>query len=336
MGGIVSLWQKNEYKELMKNFSWQEFKDASVSGPQSQEVLDQLLKILDGKEATLDKIRNYKQAADDIRNAMRTPSSLLELKAFEKVKANAAIMYEFYLTSRELKEVVPRAIQAIGRIFKAGAAPAGEHPLVVEARIFEKLAEILDYVLCFDELKMQRPGVQNDFSYYRRALSKKEIIECMDERDIDSEAASQISLFIAQHTPFMTAVEQEVTAVYNESDNENGNVNDVLAAFTNACWALLKYRKIPETEPEKQKLFLRAMVGGVVLYDHVEPEGSFIARSLIQMREVCDILHSDWKNEYYHKACDSAEITKMKNVILFTTTHISDLSTQKFVLVKLA
>eukprot|EP01084_Bolivina_argentea_P210091 357723_1 len=89
MGGIVSLWQKNEYKELMKNFSWQEFKDASVSGPQSQEVLDQLLKILDGKEATLDKIRNYKEAADDIRNAMRTPSSLLELKAFEKVKANA-------------------------------------------------------------------------------------------------------------------------------------------------------------------------------------------------------------------------------------------------------
>jgi hypothetical protein len=36
----------------------------------------------------------------------------------------------------------------------------------------KQFAEILHFVLKFDDLKMNNPAIQNDFSYYRRTLSK--------------------------------------------------------------------------------------------------------------------------------------------------------------------
>jgi len=37
------------------------------------------------------------------------------------------------------------------------------------------LADLFDFVLRFDELKMATPVIQNDFSYYRRNARKKKI-----------------------------------------------------------------------------------------------------------------------------------------------------------------
>jgi hypothetical protein len=36
----------------------------------------------------------------------------------------------------------------------------------------KQLAEILQFVLRFDNLKMGNPAIQNDFSFYRRTLSR--------------------------------------------------------------------------------------------------------------------------------------------------------------------
>ncbi len=45
----------------------------------------------------------------------------------------------------------------------------------LEARqaLAKQLAHILDFVLRFDELKMKAPAMQNDFSFYRRTMSRK-------------------------------------------------------------------------------------------------------------------------------------------------------------------
>ncbi len=45
----------------------------------------------------------------------------------------------------------------------------------LEARqaLAKQFAHILDFVLRFDELKMKTPAMQNDFSYYRRTMSRK-------------------------------------------------------------------------------------------------------------------------------------------------------------------
>jgi hypothetical protein len=36
----------------------------------------------------------------------------------------------------------------------------------------KQFAEVLQFTLKFDELKMSNPAIQNDFSYYRRTLNR--------------------------------------------------------------------------------------------------------------------------------------------------------------------
>lgn len=56
-----------------------------------------------------------------------------------------------------------------------GAGLCSESPLETLEKnqaLAKQCAEILSFVLKFDELKMNNPAIQNDFSYYRRTLSR--------------------------------------------------------------------------------------------------------------------------------------------------------------------
>jgi hypothetical protein len=64
----------------------------------------------------------------------------------------------------------------------------------------KQLADILDFVLRFDDAKMINPAIQNDFSYYRRSLSKQ---KNKVEVKIKDELANRMSLFFAYPTPML-------------------------------------------------------------------------------------------------------------------------------------
>ncbi len=67
----------------------------------------------------------------------------------------------------------------------------------------KQLADIFDFALRFDALRMLRPFLPNDFSYYRRLLpkfSKHERVKVKDDE------ASGMALFTPQHIPMMTAL----------------------------------------------------------------------------------------------------------------------------------
>jgi hypothetical protein len=53
--------------------------------------------------------------------------------------------------------------------------------LLLPAYFFQALAkqfaELLQFVLAFDEQKLKNPSIQNDFSYYRRTLSRLKMNE---------------------------------------------------------------------------------------------------------------------------------------------------------------
>ena len=53
------------------------------------------------------------------------------------------------------------------------------HSETIQTALAKQLGEILDFALKFDELKMTKPALQNDFSYYRRLMPKRHIEELM-------------------------------------------------------------------------------------------------------------------------------------------------------------
>ena len=83
-----------------------------------------------------------------------------------------------------------------------------KQPLLLQQAIAKRLAEVFDFVLKFDELKMLRPGLQNDFSFYRRSLGKHAQDPNLLVKDDD---ASFISLFLAAHIPMMTALSKSAS-----------------------------------------------------------------------------------------------------------------------------
>lgn len=70
----------------------------------------------------------------------------------------------------------------------------------------KQLAEILEFVLKFDEHKMKTPAIQNDFSYYRRTLTRASLARQENaEKDlvVGNELANRMSLFYAHATPML-------------------------------------------------------------------------------------------------------------------------------------
>jgi hypothetical protein len=61
------------------------------------------------------------------------------------------------------------------------------------------MAQVLSFVLKFDDLKMNNPSVQNDFSYYRRTLSRMKMKDpgSDDRAVVNNEQANRMSLFYA-------------------------------------------------------------------------------------------------------------------------------------------
>eukprot|EP00731_Ephydatia_muelleri_P035925 Em0179g15a len=62
-------------------------------------------------------------------------------------------------------------------LLKAIASPSSQkhQDAAWHAAITKQFAEVLDFTLSFDDLKMTNPAIQNDFSYYRRTLNRRKM-----------------------------------------------------------------------------------------------------------------------------------------------------------------
>ena len=69
-----------------------------------------------------------------------------------------------------------------------------------------QLAQIVDFSLNFDMLKMSNPNIQNDFSYYRRTVSRMKMGNTRGDIVVNDELANRMSLFFAHSSPVSKAL----------------------------------------------------------------------------------------------------------------------------------
>ena len=99
------------------------------------------------------------------------------------------------------EKVVPKIL---GQLCSGNLSPT-QH-LETQQALVKQLAEILEFVLKFDEHKMKTPAIQNDFSYYRRTLTRASLARQENaEKDlvVGNELANRMSLFYAHATPML-------------------------------------------------------------------------------------------------------------------------------------
>lgn len=218
---------------------------------------------------------------------------------------------------------VEEALQGLLEFLTNSHCSPTQH-LEQEQALARQFAEILHFTLRFDELKMTNPAIQNDFSYYRRTLSRMRIINqtAVEHNEVDNELANRMSLFYANATPMLKTLSDATTKfVSKHAELPVENTTDCLSTMASVCKVMLEtpeYRS--RFASDDTVLFcLRVMVGVIILYDYVHPAGAFVKTSKIDMKGCIKVLRYQPPNS----------VEGLLNALRYTTKHLNDETTSK-------
>eukprot|EP01116_Phalansterium_solitarium_P003702 TRINITY_DN14527_c0_g1_i1.p1 TRINITY_DN14527_c0_g1~~TRINITY_DN14527_c0_g1_i1.p1 ORF type:complete len:314 (+),score=93.89 TRINITY_DN14527_c0_g1_i1:167-1108(+) len=277
MGKILErLGQGKEPEEIFLDFENAEVKE------EEKEIHAAVAGCLDRGPAILDRLFHYGGCDEYIRKAITSPSAETEDAAWNAVLPAVDQLQEFYEFSLELESSFPKLLVALCKDDPKAS-------LANQQALAKQLADVFDFVLRFDDAKMVNPAIQNDFSYYRRTLNRMKMSKKDMQIKIRDELANRMSLFFAYPTPMMKVL-SETTAKFLAADASvpRDNVTNALATISNVCHDMVSKRKF---DKDNTNMFcLRAMVGSIILFDHLAPNGAFIKKSPINIKGCIGVL----------------------------------------------
>ncbi|CAL7940791.1 unnamed protein product [Xylocopa violacea] len=286
MGKLLSLLARDESTccTPQKYDVFLDFENAQPSDLE-RETFEAVQRVLKNSESILEEIQCYKGAGKEIREAISAPTEECQRKAYLTVAPLVAKLKRFYEFSLELEKVVPKIL---GQLCSGNLSPT-QH-LETQQALVKQLAEILEFVLKFDEHKMKTPAIQNDFSYYRRTLTRASLVR------------------------------QESADLVNE-DVARENITETLGTMAKVCLRMLENPNLlAQFQREETQLFvLRVMVGLVILYDHVHPQGAFVKGSNVDVKGCVKLLKDQ-------PPCKSEGLL---NALRYTTKHLNEENTPK-------
>ncbi|KAF4801098.1 hypothetical protein TURU_037429 [Turdus rufiventris] len=270
-----------------------------------REVWNQISAVLQDSESMLADLQAYKGAGQEIRDG-------------ENPKLE--VLYTNFVILTNTKE---KALQSLLESLTCPPYTPTQH-LEREQALAKEFAEILHFTLRFDELKMRNPAIQNDFSYYRRTISRNRInnMHLDIENEVNNEMANRMSLFYAEATPMLKTLSNATTHFVSENKTlPIENTTDCLSTMASVCKVMLETPEYRSrfTSEETLMFCMRVMVGVIILYDHVHPVGAFSKTSKIDMKGCIKVLKE--------QPPDSVE--GLLNALRFTTKHLNDESTSK-------
>lgn len=103
-----------------------------------------------------------------------------------------------------------------------------------------QLAQIVDFCLHFDMLKMSNPNIQNDFSYYRRSVSRMKMGNNRGEIVVNDELANRMSLFFAHSSPVSKALTDSLTQQITMKQLQPQFVVDAFSVLAGVAYNTIK------------------------------------------------------------------------------------------------
>jgi len=327
MGNLLRLLSREDCCSPQKYDIFLDFENAQPTEAE-RPVYDEAQVVLERASRILQELQDYKGASQEIRKAIGTPDPDTEKMAWDAVLPHICKLKDFYLFSKELEKLVPKILLELC----AGPMSPTQH-LESQQALVKEFAEILEFTLKFDEYKMTTPAIQNDLSYYRRALSRQRLDSSSDSpthqnvfteetMPVTAELANCMSLFYAQATPMLRVLSDSTSGFVNEhKEVEVQQTTETLGTMAQVCQRMLETTGlIARYQREETQLFvLRVMVGLVILYDHVHPVGAFVKASDVDVKGCVKVL----------KEQPTAQSEGLLNALRYTTKHLNDESTPK-------
>jgi len=300
-------------KEKMTIDIWLDFEDATPQTEKEKEIHSQVAEVLNKAELILEKLAAYKGCEEFIRAAISKPSEETDKAAWNAILPAVETLQEFYEFSVEVEKIYPRLLTSLF----AAEDDSLKSNLKGQQSLAKQLADIFDFALRFDDKKMLNPGIQNDFSYYRRTLSRIKMTNKGAEIKIKDELANRMSLFFAYPTPMMKVL-TDTTVNFLKNEPCPINKGQVVAGYSlmaNVCLDMVERGRF--TNVKTNMFCLRGMTGSIVLVDHLDPLGAFHKKSVINVKGAITKL----KN-FQEDATEG-----LINALRYTTVHLNDADT---------
>lgn len=310
MGAIVSLLAGGEKKSSLDIFL--DF-EAAEPGEAEKDIHGSVAEVLNKSEVILEKLFNYKGCEEFIRKAITTPGPETEKAAWDSILPAVETLQEFYEFSNEIEKIYPKLLTALFAVQNDTL----KTNLEGQQALAKQLADIFDFALRFDDAKMVNPSIQNDFSYYRRSLSRMKLNKQGGDIKIKDELANRMSLFFAYPTPMMKVL-TDTTVGFLNSPECTINKIQVVSGFSlmaNICLDMVEKAKFKNA---KTNMFcLRAMTGSIVLVDHLDDQGAFHKKTNINIKAAITKL----------KTFTEMPTDGLLNALRYTTVHLNDTDT---------
>jgi len=298
------------------------FVDFAAAEPQTdaeRAVFDQVQEVINQADEILQSLLTYEGCGELIREAIVSPSDESTSAAWEAVIPKVHLLRDFYEFSVTLTGVIPSLLQAL---CEPGNA---EETLVSMQSLTRQMADIMNFVLRFDDSKMTNPAIQNDFSFYRRTLNKMKMTDPNVTVPIKDDLANKMSLFYAYPTPMMKCLSETTVSFVGTASIPRESVTDVFACMANACYSMVHLKKFddpanPENQDKLNMFCLRALTASIITFDHTDPVGAFHKKSPIHAKNAITTL----KNFTPMQPGDHAETESLINALRFTTVHLND------------
>lgn len=262
-----------------------------------KEQYDKLETIFVEAERVLKLIEDYKGCQELARAAMSQPTPQNEKAAFEGLLLSVESIAAFFNFSKALDKIVQHLLLTLAQNANA---------LETQQALCKQLARVFDFVLRFDQTRMMRPNLSNDFSYYRRLLPKFYKHPDIKIKDDD---ASGMALFTAEHIPMNSCINKAGIAAADQS----GQVSTVLAIMAMSCCNMLRTKRFSNERTNVS--CARAMTGAIVMFDNIDTLGAFSKRSPINIKLCVTIL----KREFAPK-----DFNPLLNAIHYSTKNFND------------
>ena len=236
---------------------------------------------------------------------MSSPSDQeLQQVAFSALLPNVKLIQKFFNTANETAEYAVNLLQEL----------SGDMAMRTNMHKTYQLIQLLNTLYAVDQAKMMTPGIQNDFSFYRRSVGKFQ-----SQAPVPETAANQISMWIAEATPMLSSL----TMALKTAIKKRPELGGTLTKLANMC-AWIVSRDGGLTQSQKDELFV-AMTTAIILVDRSTARGAFFKESGIQMKKCLKTMVSDEHSN------GSEVVMGCKNSLKYSTLHFNDSTTPGFV-----
>ncbi|KAL7718524.1 CYRIA/CYRIB Rac1 binding domain-containing protein [Entamoeba marina] len=260
----------------------------------------------------LEQISSYKPKENEIRAAIASPSAETEEAAWQAILPQVQIINGFFEYGKTMKTGFISGIEFLCKI--SGPQCVTQHQATSNC-----LIEMINFSVQFDNMKLSNPGLQNDFSYYRRSIGKMKT-KHRDDVFLRDDVTNQISMFFAFAAPM----------ILNLSEALSDAVKNGVSLDNIACWiktVATSCSSMSAKKGDEGVKCLRVMTGCILLYDAVVPLGAFNPKSGFRILDCVRSL----KN--YTESPD--EVAMLINSLKYSTKHFNDEETPKGVKVLL-